>query len=978
MSIRITNAHKYYHKGKSNQLHVMDDINLELPDSGMIAIFGKSGCGKTTLLNAIGGLDTVASGSIELFGRNIREDTDTVRNRYIGYIFQNYNLQATETVYENVANALRLCGMQDENAIEARVQAALLNVDMAKYRDRTPDTLSGGQQQRVAIARALVKNPAIILADEPTGNLDETNTVMVMDILKEISRTHLVLLVTHEANLVDFYCDRVIEIVDGHVESDRRNAEANGYIQRNKNDIYLGELEHRETAAPGVTVAYYGEPTDPPISLTIVHVGGKLYLKTENTVKLLDDGSEIKLKPGVFQETPRDGALEHGVTANGRRLDMSVLTPVEGEHYGRLYHWKNALAVAWRENFAKKNKKKRGRALLRLCLVMLSIVMVFMTALIGAYIRSYADYNERHSERIFYIPLLPDTDYSAVVGEMGKHGMAFSGVIGSDPEFAQYYLHFNTSPFMTADPVNLNATGHVFARSHCHGMKVVAGDVEVLTDSDIILTTAMADALLETSTLGYMDSYGDLIGLVNSNANSHMGYRNLRIAAVVESEENCFYLDDLVWARFTFLNSSDIPVVPLSMTAHKEALAPGEVLVNAALSGNSDFRVGETITVMGLPLTVKEILTNSVQSIEQYADYVYNTYGETIIADPRRYEGNLYEWLFEHYGRYIGEFYRLMLDERPSDWHVTEFEWLLAEKNSVFGMLVVLSDNGVYDFDHELALAADMYHKEYGHWPDDQTLKEYFEKNGLSIDMLVQSQYELIDHEYSIYLDNRYYASENRINAPYVITDQDYITLAGMAGVTDDKLDIFTYETFGDEEWRYYSHHLLIHSDDPEATEAFLVNTLGTNAIITPAKIFAKNMEYMRTDLLIGVVGILIILALMCLCVYFIMRSSFMSRVREVGILRAIGVTRKNLVFRFAVETALLVTLTLLLGYLISSWFILSLADAPFFSELFYFPLWLCTGLLIVILAAALLFGILPALVLLRRTPSAILSKYDI
>ena len=89
--VRITNAHKYYNKGKSNELHVMDNVTLELPESGMVAIFGQSGCGKTTLLNAVGGLDRIASGSIELFGQNIREDTDTLRNKYVGYIFQNYN-----------------------------------------------------------------------------------------------------------------------------------------------------------------------------------------------------------------------------------------------------------------------------------------------------------------------------------------------------------------------------------------------------------------------------------------------------------------------------------------------------------------------------------------------------------------------------------------------------------------------------------------------------------------------------------------------------------------------------------------------------------------------------------------------------------------------------------------------------------------------------------------------------------------------
>ena len=126
--VRITNAHKYYNKGKSNQLHVMDNVNLELPEQGLVAIFGRSGCGKTTLLNTVGGLDKIASGSIELFGQNIKEDTDTLRNKYVGYIFQNYNLSLTDTVYENVAAALRLCGLTDETDISERVMAALSRI----------------------------------------------------------------------------------------------------------------------------------------------------------------------------------------------------------------------------------------------------------------------------------------------------------------------------------------------------------------------------------------------------------------------------------------------------------------------------------------------------------------------------------------------------------------------------------------------------------------------------------------------------------------------------------------------------------------------------------------------------------------------------------------------------------------------------------------------------------------------------------
>ena len=254
--ISIRSLNKYFNKGRQNEIHVINNVNLELPEKGMVAIFGKSGCGKTTLLNVIGGLDRFQSGSLTLDGQDIRRDTDGVRNRLVGYIFQNYNLNKEESCFDNVADALRLCGMTDRAEIETRTMAALANVGMDHYRARTPDTLSGGQQQRIAIARAIVKNPRIILADEPTGNLDETNTILIMDLLKQISRDHLVLLVTHEANLVDYYCDRVIELRDGCVTGVRDNEGANGFAALLETPFLLVDDLGTEPMMRNITVEY--------------------------------------------------------------------------------------------------------------------------------------------------------------------------------------------------------------------------------------------------------------------------------------------------------------------------------------------------------------------------------------------------------------------------------------------------------------------------------------------------------------------------------------------------------------------------------------------------------------------------------------------------------------------------------------------------------------------------------------------------
>ena len=975
-TVKIQNAHKYYNKGKSNQLHVMDDITLELPESGLVAIFGPSGCGKTTLLNAIGGLDKIASGSIELFGQSIREDTDTLRNRYVGYIFQNYNLNVSETVFENVSAALRLCGMTDETDIAERTMAALGNVDMAKYRDRTPDTLSGGQQQRVAIARALVKNPAIILADEPTGNLDEANTVLVMDILKEISRTHLVLLVTHEANLVDFYCDRVIELRDGRVHADRVNEGANGYVQRNKNHVYLGELTKTETAAPGIRLEYYGEPVG-EITLQVVNAGGKLYLKTNNpAVKFLDEGSEIQLMDGVFHEAVEsvDG------TVNGRRLDMSKLTPVEGKSFGRLFHWKNALTYAWRENFS--TRKKKGKKLLRACLFMLSVIMVFMTAAFGAGIRSYTDLRRDHNPNMFYVPLDPEVDYAPIASALGSHGMEFARIIGSSPLHDAESLTFNSAAFMTAQTVTLTAEGQMVDVIHAEGLPVVAGEGTVKAGStDILVTTALADKLLETSTASFLNDYDDLIGMVSRNYGGMIlqsiggGTSNLRIVGVVESDELFYYLDGMVMTQYLFDRYYWMPLVPASSVGLENTVGAGQI---AYREGYGDMAVGDKVTILGKTFVVSEILGQH-KGMEDYPAYVYENHGIRLITDPYVYaeqmgippEDVLPVWFFEHYFTYLPDFLEAKLNSLQPYEDVNFEEWAVAEKQHI-GAAASLAG-----YDNYYLCAAYLYREEYGRYPTDVELQDFLAIDGADAAVLDMCTYDALYADYDLYM-NRHWNS-GRSEYYYVVSDEDYLALAGSAGATDPRLNISTYSHWNyDHGYEYYSNHLMIRSSDSVATAAYLTERLGEDGFITPDEIFDELFEEMRTTVVSGIISVGVVLALMCLCVFFIMRSSFMSRIREVGILRAIGVTKKNLTFRFAVETGLLISMTLVLGYLLSAWFIGSLADAALFSTMFYFPLWMAVSLFAVLCLAALFFGVLPAVTLLRKTPSEILSKYDI
>ena len=220
--LKLKNITKLYEAGDS-KVEALRGINLDFDGSGFVSILGPSGCGKTTLLNIIGGLDKYSSGDLIISGVSTKDykdrDWDAYRNSQIGFVFQNYNLISHQTVLENVEIALTLTGVSPKER-ERRSMKVLSDLGLGDQAKKKPNQLSGGQMQRVAIARALVNNPNILLADEPTGALDSKTSVQIMEILKEISKEKLVIMVTHNSKLAKEYSDRTIELLDGKVLSD--------------------------------------------------------------------------------------------------------------------------------------------------------------------------------------------------------------------------------------------------------------------------------------------------------------------------------------------------------------------------------------------------------------------------------------------------------------------------------------------------------------------------------------------------------------------------------------------------------------------------------------------------------------------------------------------------------------------------------------------------------------------------------------
>ena len=312
--IEIKNLNKYFNKGKKNEIHAINNTSLTLPDSGLVALLGESGCGKTTMLNAIGGLDKVKSGSIFINGKKITSksshNVDKIRNLSVGYIFQDYKLMDDMTVYDNVALALKMIGIKDKKEIEVRVEYVLDKVGILRYRSRPTSTLSGGERQRVGIARALVKNPDIILADEPTGNLDSKNSVEIMNIIKKISSDRLVILVTHERPLAEFYADRIIELVDGSVVADYENDHSNALNYEVDNVFYLKEFENHAQLFDSTNdrkVNLY-DNGDTNLSVNIIVKNGNIYIQALDgkNVEIIDKNSSIEVIDDYKQEINRE------------------------------------------------------------------------------------------------------------------------------------------------------------------------------------------------------------------------------------------------------------------------------------------------------------------------------------------------------------------------------------------------------------------------------------------------------------------------------------------------------------------------------------------------------------------------------------------------------------------------------------------------------------------------------------------------
>ena len=320
--LEIRNLKKIYKMKKGVSVNALNNVSIKFPEKGLVFLLGKSGSGKSTLLNLLGGLDKYDSGEIIIKGVSSKDfkqsHFDSYRNTYVGFIFQEYNVLEEFSVGANIALALEL---QNKKATDQQINKILEEVDLTGFGNRKPNELSGGQKQRVAIARALVKNPQIIMADEPTGALDSNTGKQVFDTLKKLSKDKLIIVVSHDREFAETYGDRIIELADGKVirdvEKNNDNIIENKYSSEYSENIKFDDdsiiinKDYHLTEEDRILINNYLDNLNKDIKVKVGNTDTKKFTETDES-KIKYEDKSFKL---IKSKLPLKNAFKIGTSS---------------------------------------------------------------------------------------------------------------------------------------------------------------------------------------------------------------------------------------------------------------------------------------------------------------------------------------------------------------------------------------------------------------------------------------------------------------------------------------------------------------------------------------------------------------------------------------------------------------------------------------------------------------------------------------
>lgn len=553
--IRITKLNKYFNKNSKNEIHVINDSTIEFPNCGLVTLLGESGSGKTTLLNVIGGLDNFNSGEIEIDGVKITKYSskkiDKIRNEKIGYIFQNYLLLYQKTVYENLKLVLNMYELT-ENEKNERIDYVLNAVGILKFKNKKASELSGGQQQRVAIARALIKSPTLILADEPTGNLDEKNTIEIMNILKKISENTLVILVSHERKIANTYSDLIIEVKDGKIDSKKINEKKDYYYEDNQN-IYLKELEYLQMNSNRLSVDYYSD-SKVINNIRVIYYNGKLYIDGAGKIEILSENTQID----VINDYKKALVVEEEVTNNYYDLKKIkfIKTP--------------SLSIKEQIFLAINNISKAKKKLYFINITLFIMIILILLSIQSIVNASYIDKRVlTNTDSRVYNVYLEKVD-ATIDNRAGKFGLElfYYDFIKENPDI-EPIINFSTDLYYTMDTFNqfksndyMMSNFSVLPLSALDETKIKYGRIPE-NEYEIVVDKWVLQNFIEDSILS---NFMNVTSFLNQKVRfKGMNYEST-IVGIAESEENSIYVDkwDMINYYMATVKRIEVLLCPLS------------------------------------------------------------------------------------------------------------------------------------------------------------------------------------------------------------------------------------------------------------------------------------------------------------------------------------------------------------------------------------------------------------------------------
>lgn len=896
--IRISNLNKYYFKNSAKEIHVINDTSLELPTTGLIAFLGKSGCGKTTLLNVIGGLDKANLGTIEYdedltLNKYNMKKIDLYRQKNIGYIFQNYLLLEDISVYDNLKIALELIGVYDENEQKARIEYALKAVGMYKYRKKHASRLSGGQQQRVSIARALIKKCKVIIADEPTGNLDNDNTIEVMNILKKISEHTLVLLVTHNPEIASFYANRIITIQDGKVIKDEENVSSGQLTNKNDKKIHLLDFKEQTGNVGNASINIY-QNDDVNIDLKLVIKNNTIYIQSSQKVVVAKD-NDIEFINDHYQNLKVDDVSN---------FDFDISWFKESKRKNKIKAFFSMLKESLYNHYHC-NKKQR---IFHVIFIAIGVAMAFSMISFTKYIN--VDTSAFPNEELQVINSKDNENFSAtpyysssvVIDALDK------GYIEDVYEYKMFNSNFKYA-FNSKRKKNVTISSYAFRYSL--SSKLLYG-MAPETEKEIVIGKELADTIVQSiEGLDYKQILNQKLG-------------NYTITGISANKTRSIYVKDKYFDLFqSKYNDYDYDTIY-------------KIFPSFYYKDYEKYQIVEGSDIK----TEKEVLIST-------SSPVLANVGEKIQINYDEYT-------------IVGTF-KFLNDSDSLHRVYSEYEFITLDK-SLLGYIYQGGKGGSqfyasYDYDF-----SNIEYREEG---KDYNLLEGRKPNNKNEAIVnVYSKYKIGD----------------------ILNDISTLNLVKVVGTYTTESNIVNYGTILINKETYFEKIIqyrvgYVGFKFNKETEA--KNYLESNNLIVE-DMNKHFYNYVSNDnALSRLTSLIITLALLIACmiyIYFTTRSRLISQIKEVGVYRSIGATKRQIVKSYLSNIFVDTTTTSLLGYiittLISSYISIKIAKLMGNTPNTNVGVLLIGVVIIYLINFAI--GIIPVMSLLNKTPSEINSKYDI